>query len=245
MNHLKTTRLALAATLSCAFLLPLAALADDQSPREATIIVSGEGDAAIAPDMAILNLSVVREAETAEEALRANSQAMSEVLADLKTKSIAERDMQTSNFSVDPLYRQDKTDDGSYVAPVIVGYRVSNGLTLRVRDLTKLGTLIDAAVKLGVNQGGGITFTNDNPEAAITEARKKAVATAIEKAKVLTEAAGVKLGRVIEISENFARPMPQPMYRAAMAKEMSDAAPIAAGENQYTVTVNITYAIAQ
>ena len=67
----------------------------------------------------------------------------------------------------------------------------------------------------------------------------------MDKAKVLTEAAGVKLGRVIEISENFARPMPQPMYRAAMAKEMADAAPIAAGENEYTVTVNMTYAIAQ
>ncbi|PPJ46070.1 hypothetical protein C0075_10190 [Rhizobium sp. KAs_5_22] len=245
MNHLKTTRLALAATLSCAILLPLSALAAEPEIREATIIVSGEGDAAIAPDMAVLSLSVVREAETAAEALKANSQAMAEVIADLKAKSIADRDIQTSAFSVDPLYRQDKADDDGYEAPVIVGYRVTNGLTLRVRDLTMLGGLIDAAVKLGVNQGGGITFTNDNPDAAITEARKKAVAEAMEKAKVLTEAAGVKLGRVIEISENFARPMPQPMYRAAMAKEMADAAPIAAGENEYTVTVNITYAIAQ
>jgi uncharacterized protein YggE len=245
MNHTKTTRLALAATLSCAVLLPFAARAAEPELREATIIVSGEGDAAIAPDMAVLSLSVVREAETAAEALKANSQAMAEVIADLKAKSIADRDIQTSAFSVDPLYRQDKADDDTYEAPVIVGYRVTNGLTLRVRDLTMLGALIDAAVKLGVNQGGGITFTNDNPEAAITEARKKAVAEAMEKAKVLTEAAGVKLGRVIEISENFARPMPQPMYRAAMAKEMADAAPIAAGENEYTVTVNITYAIAQ
>ncbi|WP_454746435.1 SIMPL domain-containing protein [Ciceribacter selenitireducens] len=245
MNHLKTTRLALAATLSCAMLLPLSALAAEPEIREATIIVSGEGDAAIAPDMAVLSLSVVREAETAAEALKANSQAMAEVIADLKAKSIADRDIQTSAFSVDPLYRQDKADDDTYEAPVIVGYRVTNGLTLRVRDLTMLGGLIDAAVKLGVNQGGGITFTNDNPEAAITEARKKAVAEAMEKAKVLTEAAGVKLGRIVEISENFARPMPQPMYRAAMAKEMADAAPIAAGENEYTVTVNITYAIAQ
>lgn len=245
MNHTKTTRLALAATLSCAVLLPFAARAAEPELREATIIVSGEGDAAIAPDMAVLSLSVVREAETAAEALKANSQAMAEVIADLKAKSIADRDIQTSAFSVDPLYRQDKADDDTYEAPVIVGYRVTNGLTLRVRDLTMLGGLIDAAVKLGVNQGGGITFTNDNPEAAITEARKKAVAEAMEKAKVLTEAAGVKLGRVIEISENFARPMPQPMYRAAMAKEMADAAPITAGENEYTVTVNITYAIAQ
>src|SRR5690606_34283182 len=142
------------------------------------------GEAAIAPDMAVLSLSVVREAETAEAALKANSQAMAEVFADLKAKNIAERDMQTSNFSVDPLYRQDKADDGAYEAPVIIGYRVTDGLTLRVRDLTQLGALIDAAVKLGVNQGGGISFTNDNPDAAIAEARKKAVAAAIDKAKI-------------------------------------------------------------
>ena len=245
MKHLKTQRLALAATLSCALLLPLSALAAEPEIREATIIVSGEGEAAIAPDMAVLSLSVVREAETAAEALKANSQAMAEVIADVKAKSIADRDIQTSNFSVDPLYRQDKADGDTYEAPVIVGYRVTNGLTLRVRDLSQLGALIDAAVKLGVNQGGGISFTNDKPDAAIAEARKKAVAEAMDKAKVLTEAAGVRLGRVIEISENFARPMPQPMYRAAMAKEMADAAPIAAGENAYTVTVNITYGIAQ
>lgn len=245
MNHRKTTGLVLAATLSCAAFLPVAALAAEPELREATIIVSGEGEAAIAPDMAVLNLSVVREAETAADALKANSQAMAEVIADLKGRSIADRDIQTSNFSVEPLYKQDKLADDSYAAPVIVGYRVTNGLTLRVRDLSALGSLIDAAVKLGVNQGGGITFTNDNPDAAIAEARKKAVVEAMDKAKVLTEAAGVKLGRVIEISENFARPMPQPVYRAAMAKEMMDAAPIAAGENEYTVTVNITYAIAQ
>ena len=209
MNHTKTTRLALAATLSCAVLLPFAARAAEPELREATIIVSGEGDAAIAPDMAVLSLSVVREAETAAEALKANSQAMAEVIADLKAKSIADRDIQTSAFSVDPLYRQDKADDDTYEAPVIVGYRVTNGLTLRVRDLTMLGGLIDAAVKLGVNQGGGISFTNDNPEATVEEARKQAVAKAAAKAKTLTEVAGVKLGRIVEISENFARPMPQ------------------------------------
>ncbi|MHA7968565.1 SIMPL domain-containing protein [Rhizobium sp. CAU 1783] len=246
MRHLKTPRLVLAAALLSAVALPLPALSAEQEKREATIIVSGEGEVALAPDMAILSLSVVREAETAEAALKANSSAMADVIADLRKKSIAERDIQTSNFSVDPLYRQDKTGDGNYEAPEIVGYRVTNGLTLKVRDLDQLGTLIDAAVKLGVNEGGNIVFTNDKPDAAVAEARKAAVKEAIDKAKLLTESAGVKLGRVVEISENFARPMAQPMYRTTMAKEMSDAAPpIAGGENTYTVTVNITYAIDQ
>lgn len=223
------------------------ALASEDQIREATIMVSGEGEATIAPDMAILSLAVVREAETAEEALRANSQAMADVLADLKGQGIADKDLQTSNFSVQPRYEQKKSSTGDYQAPEIVGYTVTNGLTVRVRDLSALGSVIDRAVKLGVNQGGDIVFTNDDPAAAIAEARREAVAEAMEKARMLTEAAGVTLGRVIEISENFARPMPQPTYRAmAMSKDMAmEAAPIASGENRYTVTVNMTYALDQ
>ncbi|KPF45580.1 SIMPL domain-containing protein [Rhizobium sp. AAP43] len=224
----------------------LPARAEDMQRREATIMVSGEGEALIAPDMALISLSVVRDASTAAEALAANSKAMAEVLADLKTQGIDDKDMQTTDFSIQPQYRQQPTDgSGGYVAPEIVGYSVSNGLTVRVRDLGALGGLIDRAVKLGVNQGGNITFTNDDSDAAVEEARKQAVAKAAAKAKTLTDAAGVKLGRVIEISEAFARPMPE-MMAAPMAKmAAADAVPIASGENRYTVTVNMTYSIEQ
>ncbi|MET0171881.1 MAG: SIMPL domain-containing protein, partial [Agrobacterium vaccinii] len=118
--------------------------------------------------------------------------------------------------------------------------------TVRVRELAKLGEILDSSVKLGINQGGDIAFTNDKPEATVTEARKAAVADAISKAKTLTEAAGVKLGRVLEISENMQRPMPMPqtMMRAA-AMEKSDSVPIAAGENTYKVSVNVTFALEQ
>jgi len=196
--------------------------------------------------MAIVTMAVVREAATAAEALSANNEAMAAVLAELKDAGVADKDAQTSGFSISPRYRQDPSKDGGYEAPQIAGYQVSNSVTVRVRDLDALGGIIDRSVKLGVNDGGSITLTNDDPAAAIAEARKEAVADAVAKAKALTEAAGVGLGRIVEINENFARPMPQPLYRAAMAKEMSDAAvPIATGENTYTVTVNITYAIKQ
>ncbi|SIR05263.1 hypothetical protein SAMN05880561_1082 [Rhizobium sp. RU33A] len=221
------------------------AVAAEGERREATIMVSGEGEAAIAPDMAVISLSVVRDAETAGEALSANSAAMSEVLADLKAQGIAEKDLQTTDFSIQPKYKQETRTDGTYEAPVIVGYTVSNGLTVRVRDLAKLGSIIDQSVKLGVNQGGGITFTNDDPEMAIEAARKQAVEKAAAKAKTLTEAAGVKIGRIVEISENFARPMPQMYAAAPMAKMADESVPIASGENLYTVTVNVTYAIEQ
>jgi hypothetical protein len=168
---------------------------------------------------------------------------MAGVIADLKAAGVEARDLQTSNFSISPRYRD--SDDDKIMEPEIIGYSVTNGLTVRVRDLSKLGAIIDRSVTLGVNQGGNIVFTNDKPDAAINEARKTAAADAIAKARTLAEAAGVKLGRVVEMSENFARPMPQPLYRVAMAKEMSAPAPIESGENSYSVTVNVTFAIEQ
>ncbi|SMC60454.1 SIMPL domain-containing protein [Rhizobium sp. RU36D] len=232
----------LLAAVAVSSLLAAPAVAEER-PREATIIVSGEGEASLAPDMAIMTMAVVKQAETAEQALADNNGAMASVLADLKATGIEDRDLQTTGFSISPQYRQEPDGNGGYKPPVIIGYQVSNSLTLRIRDLAKLGEVIDRSVKLGINQGGEINFTNNDPEAAVTEARKAAMQEAMAKAKTLTEAAGVSLGRVIEISENFARPMPQPMFRAAAAKEVSDAVPMASGENTYTVTVNVTFGI--
>lgn len=225
----------------------LPANAADAVLTEATINVSGEGEAALAPDMAVLDLGVLREAPTAAEALAANNKAMSEVLQALTAEGIASKDLQTSGFSIEPQYRHDTRKDGAYVPPVIVGYQVRNGLSVKIRDLEKLGGVIDRSVKLGVNQGGNIRFTNDKPDAALEEARRAAVAEAIAKARTLAEAAGVKLGRVISVNESFMRPMPSPpmMMRAAMAKDTAESVPVAAGENTYSVTVNISYAIAQ
>lgn len=221
--------------------------AQEQNRREPVLSVSGEGEASVAPDMAILSLSVVRQAKTANAAVSANTTAMNEVLAALKADGIAERDIQTSNFSIYPQYRRSETKNGTIETQEIVGYEVTNALSVRVRDLGKLGGVIDQSVKLGVNSGGQISFTNDKPEEAIRDARKAAVAEALDKAKTLTEAAGVKLGKILEISEGSARPMPpQPMMRMAMAKDMAPApVPVSAGENTYTVTVDITFSLAE
>lgn len=158
--------------------------------RQAVIKVSGEGRSTTAPDMAILQLSVVKDAKTAREALDANNKAMADVLSALKQAGIAERDLQTSGFSINPQYHYPPNNDGGNRPPELVGYQVVNGVGVRVRDLGQLGEILDKSVTLGVNQGGGIEFTNDKPDAVITEARKAAVADAINKAKVLAEAAG-------------------------------------------------------
>jgi uncharacterized protein len=243
-----TRKLALGLLMTAAAVLPVtaAALADDSKPREAVIMVSGDGQSSVAPDMAIVNLSVVKQAKTAREALDENNKAMTEVLAALKKGGIAEKDLQTSGFSVQPQYNYPQSTDGQPKQPELIGYHVSNGITVRVRDLSKLGGIIDQSVTLGINQGGDISFTNDKPEGVIDEARKDAIASALKKAKTLTEAAGVKLGRIIEISENSGRPMPQPVYRAAMMKEAADSSvPVQGGENTYNVSVNVTFALEQ
>jgi uncharacterized protein YggE len=230
--------------------LPLAAaapaFAQEIKPREPVISVTGDGESSVAPDMAIVNFAVVKQAKTAREALDENNKAMNDVLAALKSGGIAERDLQTSGFSIQPQYNYPQPVDGQQQQPQLIGYQTINSITVRLRDLAKLGAVIDQSVSLGINQGGDIQFTNDKPDAVIDEARKNAVASAVKKAKTLSEAAGVKLGRILEINENVPRAMPQPVYRATMMKEASDAAvPVQSGENNYNVSVTVTFAIEQ
>ena len=222
------------------------AQAEQQEPYP-QIVVSGQGSADIAPDMAVLQLTVTREAQTARAALDANSAAMAEVLKALRAEGVAERDLQTSNFSIQPkyVYPSQKSQDEDRT-PRIVGYTVRNGLSVRVRELAKLGSIMDKSVTLGVNEGGNILFTNDDPAAAIEQARAGAVADAMGKAKALAAAAGVKLGKVLELSEHSYQPGPVPMMKGEMMMaRAADSVPVAAGENSYQVTVNMSYGIVQ
>ena len=176
---MKTRDFVRVAFLGGTLLCTVPALADEARQREAVITVTGQGHASIAPDMAIVTLSVVKDAKAAQDALDQNSKAMGAVLATLKNSGIADRDLQTTGFAIQPQYTFPTDKNGQAQQPVLNGYQVTNGLTVRVRDLTKLGAIIDQAVNLGVNQGGDIQFTNDNPDAVLREARKMAVADAI------------------------------------------------------------------
>jgi hypothetical protein len=244
---MKSKTLILAAT---AFAASLAAAipahaADEPTPR---ISVTGEGEATAAPDMALINLTVLREADTARAALDANTKAMAEVLAAMKAAGIAEKDLQTSGFSIQPRYVYPDSSSNPEATPKIIGYSVVNSLGVRVRDLSKAGDILDQAVTLGVNQGGDIQFVKDDTTAILEEARKKAVENAIAKAKTMTSAAGVSLGKILDMSEQTYQPGPIPMMRAEMAMAKGgDAAPVplATGENAYKVTVNVTFEIKQ
>lgn len=233
----------------CGLLLALLAwpALADESPV-ARISVSGQGESSLAPDMAVVSLSVTREAETAREALDSSSTAMRQVIQAMGDIGIAERDLQTTNFSIQPRYvypesRKNQPDQ----APRIVGYRVSNSLSVRVRDIAKVGEVLDTAIELGVNDGGQLLLTNDDPGAALEQARVAAVKDALAKAATLAEAAGVKTGDIISLSEHTMSPRPKAMMASAEMGMMraADSVPVATGENIYQVTVQLTVAIDQ
>jgi uncharacterized protein YggE len=242
-KHLGTL-LTLIALTAIGTSLPAKAEHDSSAPR---IAVTGEGRVDIAPDMAVLSLTVTREAQTARAALDANSSAMKDVLAAMASQGINKKDLQTSNFSIQPKYTYAKPNaNGERRAPEIVGYSVRNSLTVRVRDINNVGSILDKSISLGVNEGGNIRFTNSDPSKAITQARALAVKDAIDKAGTLAKAADVKTGDILEISERSGSLRPVPMARSAMMMaESSDSVPLASGENTYTVSVNVSFAIKQ
>ncbi|MCV3764694.1 SIMPL domain-containing protein [Rhizobium sp. TRM95796] len=239
---MKILSVAALGALSVAAALPAVAVAQDAVAARPAISVSGEATAALVPDMALVNLAVVRTEATARAALDGSNKAMADVLDAMKKAGVSERDLQTSGFFIQPQYDYSGENNGG--PPKLMGYQVGNTLTVRLRDLSKLGVLLDTAVTLGVNQGGDIRFLNDKPEAAIDKARAEAVRDALAKAKILAEAAGVGLGEVLEIADNAAVSEPVPMARMAMAaKESADAVPVAAGENTYRASVSVKIAI--
>ena len=204
-----------------------------------TITVSGDAEIASKPDQARLSAGVVTQAETAAAALNANSTAMNRVFAALRMAGIPENRMQTSNFSVQPQYapyRQENPEPQR-----IIGYQVSNNVTVTVDDLTKVGPTLDALVRSGANQLGGIQFMVADPKPLAERARTLAVADGSAKARTLATAAGVTLGLLMSIQETMVgRPIPVFAMARAVAAE---ATPIAEGEERIGVTVQMVYAI--
>lgn len=213
-----------------------------------SINVEGEGSVSLAPDTALLSLTVMREAETARAALDANSRAMAKVLAAMREAGIAERDLQTGDLSIQPTYvPQLPRSDEAPQAPRIAGYTVRNNLNVRVRDIDKAGAILDTSVKMGVNEGGQITLINDDPSEAIDRARAEATKDALARAETLAQAAGVRTGQLLQISEQRQDPGPSPMHMVKSGRFMAadNAVPVASGENTYRVMVSVSVAIEQ
>lgn len=225
---------AAAATLAACSAAP-EARADDPTPR--TIVVAGTGEAAAAPDLLTLSIGVETEADTAADALRRNNAQMQAAIDRLKKRGVAEKDMQTSNLSVNPRYDYEERR-----APRIIGYTASNMLNVRLRDLDKAGAVIDEVVADGANRLNGLSFGFSNDSALLAKAREAAVADAREKAETLARAAGVSLGPLLQIQEGRAE-APIVVSGARMAMAEAKDVPIQAGETTVTATVTLVYEI--
>lgn len=220
-------------------LLPFTgASADDARVPEIPFIqVLGEGSVSISPDLAVLDVGVLSQAVTAAAALRENSQAMGRLTGLLKAQGIAARDVQTRGFEVQPVYERPE-----HGAPHVAGYRVSNRVQVRVRDLERLGALLDAVVAEGANQVGGIVFQVAEPAPLLERARREAVSDARRQARVYAETAEVRLGRLLALEETGG---PSPPLQALSMQRMEHAVPLAPGELTFRLQVRLRYEILQ
>ena len=228
-------------------LAPMALAAMIATPALAdTITLTGTGTMRAAPDMATVNTGVTTQAETAREALDANTEAMADLIAALREAGLQDRDIQTSDFSVSPQYvYSDQRDDNGYtLPPEIQGYQVSNAVTIIVRDLEILGAVLDQAVTVGANTINGVSFEVADTEKVEEEARKLAVANAIAKAETYAQATGIELGSIDSITEVNAPQPPMPMFRGQMMEMAADSSvPVEAGEMAYSITATISWEI--
>jgi uncharacterized protein YggE len=216
----------------------LAVPAQAQIPAPAMIAVTGEATISASPDLAQIDGGVTSEAKTAREASDANNAAMGKVLAALQGAGIDEKDYRTTRLSLQPESAPNR--NGTNI-PTIVGYRASNRVTVRLRDVTKLAGVIDAMVTAGANDIGGISFKVSNASKLLDDAREQAVADARRKAEIYARAAGVTLGAPLSISEEGnAAPVP---YRRLAAGMAVAATPVVAGEETLQVTVSVSWAI--
>ena len=208
------------------------ALAQTSPPM---ISVTGEASVSVPPDQAQIEGGVTTDAKTAREASEANNAAMGKVLLALKGAGIEEKDYQTSRLSLQPQYAPNRPGPSA-----VVGYRASNRVTVRLRDVAKTAGIIDVLVGAGANELGGINFVVSQASKLLDEAREKAIADARRKAEIYAKAAGVTLGEALSISEDGGAP---PVFRGKLAAPMAAGVAVAQGEETLSVNVSVSWAI--
>ena len=224
------------ASLLCVLVLAVPAAAQDRSDGPTRrVVVMGEGRVAGAPDMATLRMGVQAEAPRAEAALDAASEAARSLIEALRGSGVAQGDLQTSELTLGPRYEVRGDADA------IVAYVASNVVTARLRDLRAMGDVMAAASAAGANRIDGLSFGLSDPDAALAEARRLAVADARAAAETLAEAAGEALGPVLRIEEGTSGSAPPPY--AALDRAEVASVPIAQGEVETVATVRMVFAL--
>ena len=233
------------AALLLASLLLAGAAAAQTAPIAAPMIssdgtllsVSAQAEARQVPDVATLSTGVVTQASDANAAMRANAMQMDKVMAAIKAAGIADRDIRTSGISLNPQYKYVENQ-----SPSITGYQASNTVDIKVRDISRLGKVLDALVASGANQVNGPSFEIDQPEPVYDQARRDALEKAQARAQMYAKALGLKVRRIVSIDEGggYRPPMPMPMMAMARAKAESDTA-VAPGETTLSANLNVVF----
>jgi len=217
--------------------LPAAAQGAAQVPSlDKVITVVGEGTVSVAPDIAMVRGGVTTQGKTAREASEANSKDMQAVIAALKEAGVEERDIKTTRLSIYPQMDSNKSGKAR-----IVGFQATNQVTVRLRDTSKIAGALDQMIAAGANEISGISFTVADPSKALDAARKDAVADARRKADIYAVAAGVRLGRAVQIQEGSVAMPFQPRPMAFRAEAQAASVPVSPGEETLRVNVSISF----
>jgi uncharacterized protein len=236
--------LAVRTALLTACLLAAAAPIKAQQPPPpmppARVIVTGEGSVTVPPDYAEITSGVTTQAKTAKEATDANSKAMAAVNAALQNAGVAPADIQTSRFSVAPVYGSPQPNS----APKLVGFSVSNQLGIKVRKIGQVGAILDALIAAGATDAGSVEFLHSDTSKALDQARQAAMADARRKAELYAQAAGLTLGGVAWITEEPAYAPAGPMGGMRVFAAAAPPVPIAAGEDTLRVQITVGFNVA-
>ena len=230
--------------LSVALLLS-AALPSAASAQQSTITqtiagtrldINATGEVSRVPDVAVISAGVVSRSTTASGALQDTANRMQRVLAALRRAGVQDRDIQTSNVNLNPEYKYENNQ-----APQLVGYTATNNVSIRFRDIRSSGAILDALVAQGANQINGPSLTVDKPDAALDEARMKAIAAGRARAELYARSLGMRVVRVVSINESGGGypPPPMPMYARAQAADAKTE--IEPGEQKLQVSLAMTF----
>jgi len=240
--------MAIVALVMVLFALPIVANAHEDRADKTALTVTGQGQLSLAPDTAFVTVGMEALARTVIDAERQNRLVMNKVLERLRVLQIEHERIQTASFTVTPQYKPPpKRSDGPGGPPEIIGYVVSNTMRVEIRNLDKLGPVIEESLAAGANQFHGLQWALQDERQPKLDALKLAASKAQEKAQALSQALKVKLIRLLNVSEDshMVRPMPK-MGRSMMAMEGGGAeTPILSGEIKVEATVTLIYEIGQ
>lgn len=229
-----------AAALLAAIVFGSAAPTQAQQLPPARVIVTGEGEVTVAPDYAEITSGVTTRAKTAKEASDANSQQMAALDTALRNAGIAQNDIQTLRFSVAPVYGAPASNS----TPKLVGYSVSNQVRVKVRQIAKVGEILDALIGAGATDAGSVQFLHSDASKALDQARQAAIADARRKAEIYAQSSGLKLGGVAWVTEEPAYAPQSPMIRMR-AIATSAPTPISSGEDTLQVRITVGFEVAR